>query len=166
VSYEKEVIKQAHEFLAEIVRHGDIVVDATMGNGHDTAFLAGLGAEVWAFDVQQQALEKTRERLLANSLQAKLILDGHENVDQYVSSKIKGAIFNLGYLPGSDKSVITRAETTLVALDKISKMLAENGRIAIVVYPKHAGGQEEAEKVFEWVDKAKKVGVEVICLVG
>ena len=30
----------AHAFLEEVVTDEDIVVDATMGNGHDTLFLA------------------------------------------------------------------------------------------------------------------------------
>ena len=66
---EAYVLRSARFLAADVwkraVRPGDTVVDATMGNGHDTCLLAGLvGAEghVYAFDVQQQALEMTGAR--------------------------------------------------------------------------------------------------------
>ncbi len=31
-------LEMAHQFLAEVITKEDVVVDATMGNGHDTAF--------------------------------------------------------------------------------------------------------------------------------
>ena len=103
----KRPLEMAHDFLAEVVTKEDIVVDATMGNGHDTLFLAKLAKQVFAFDIQEQAFEKTQERLHQAGLEnASLILQGHETVDQYVS-EVKVAIFNLGYLPSADKSVIT-----------------------------------------------------------
>ena len=46
----------AHAFLAEVVTKEDVVVDATMGNGHDTLFLAKLVKQVYAFDIQEQAV--------------------------------------------------------------------------------------------------------------
>ena len=59
----KRPLEMAHDFLSEVVTKEDIVVDATMGNGHDTLFLAKLAKKVYAFDIQEQALEKTQERL-------------------------------------------------------------------------------------------------------
>lgn len=49
-------LEMAHDFLREIITDQDTVVDATMGNGHDTLFLAKLAKEVYAFDIQEQAL--------------------------------------------------------------------------------------------------------------
>ena len=107
--------------LAEVVTKEDIVVDATMGNGHDTLFLAQLAKQVYAFDIQEQAVEKTRQRLAEADLDnAQLILAGHETLDQY-TDHFKAAIFNLGYLPSADKSVITRPATTLEALGRSVK---------------------------------------------
>ena len=86
----------AHAFLAEVVTKEDTVVDATMGNGHDTLFLAKLAKRVYAFDIQEQAVEKTRQRLAEADLDnAQLILAGHESLDQYIDH-FKAAIFNLG----------------------------------------------------------------------
>ena len=56
-------LEMAHQFLAEVITKEDVVVDATMGNGHDTAFLAQLAGQVYAFDIQEQALVNTQERL-------------------------------------------------------------------------------------------------------
>ena len=84
----------AHAFLAEVVTKEDVVVDATMGNGYDTLFLAQLAKQVYAFDIQEQALEKTRQRLAEAGLDnVQLILAGHETLDQY-TDHFKAAIFN------------------------------------------------------------------------
>ena len=78
----KRPLEMAHDFLAEVVTKEDIVVDATMGNGHDTLFLAKLAKKVYAFDIQEKALEKTQERLdQAGMTNAQLILQGHEKLD-------------------------------------------------------------------------------------
>ena len=90
----KKPLAMAHDFLAQVITKDDIVVDATMGNGHDTLFLAKLAKQVFAFDIQEQALEKTRQRIQeAGFTNVELILQGHETVDQYVSD-VKAAIFN------------------------------------------------------------------------
>lgn len=89
----KRPIHVSHEFLKEVLDKQSIAVDATMGNGYDTAFLASLSQRVYAFDVQQQALTKTQERLEQQGLtNAELILAGHEQVDQYVKEPIRAAI--------------------------------------------------------------------------
>ena len=130
----KRPLEMAHDFLAQVITQEDIVVDATMGNGHDTLFLAKLAKQVYAFDIQEQALEKTSQRLQEAGLtNAELILQGHETVDQFVR-EVKAAIFNLGYLPSADKSIITQPQTTIEALDKLCHMLIKGGRIAIMIY--------------------------------
>ena len=130
-------LQMAHAFLAEVVSKEDTVVDATMGNGHDTLFLAQLARQVYAFDIQEQAVEKTRQRLAEAGLDnVQLILVGHETLDQY-TDHFKAAIFNLGYLPSADKSVITRPDTTLEALEKVCRGLEKGGRAAIMIYYGH-----------------------------
>ena len=109
-------LEMAHQFLAVVITKDDVVVVATMGNGHDTAFLAQLAGQVSAFDIQEQALVNTQERLEKLGLQhVRLILDGHQHVDQYVET-IKAAIFNLRYLQTADKSVKTLPATTIEVL--------------------------------------------------
>ena len=147
----KRPLEMAHDFLAQVISQEDIVVDATMGNGHDTLFLAKLAKQVYAFYIQEQALEKTSQRLQEAGLtNAELILQGHETVDQFVK-EVKAAIFNLGYLPSADKSIITQPQTTLDALDKLCHMLVKGGRIAIMIYYGHEGGDIERDAVMDFV---------------
>ena len=149
----KRPLEMAHDFLAQVITKDDTVVDATMGNGHDTLFLAKLAKQVYAFDIQEQALEKTNQRLQAAGLtNVQLILQGHETVDQFVS-ELKAAIFNLGYLPSADKSIITRPHTTIEALEKLCHMLVRGGRIAIMIYYGHEGGDLEKDAVLNYVSQ-------------
>lgn len=149
----KRPIHFSHDFLAEVIDREAVVVDATMGNGHDTAFLAQRAGQVFAFDVQEAALLKTQERLDKLGLtNVRLILAGHEQVDQYVDS-IRAAIFNLGYLPSADKSIITQPTTTLVALQKILERLEVGGRISIMIYYGHEGGEVEKDCVLDFVSQ-------------
>ena len=149
----KKPLEMAHDFLAQVITKDDVVVDATMGNGHDTLFLAKLAKQVYAFDIQEQALQKTSKRIQEAGLtNVDLILQGHETVDQFVT-EVKAAIFNLGYLPSADKSIITQPQTTLEALEKLCRMLVKGGRIAIMIYYGHEGGDIERDAVLDFVSQ-------------
>ncbi|MFC4652956.1 tRNA (mnm(5)s(2)U34)-methyltransferase [Lactococcus nasutitermitis] len=159
------MIKQmelAHRFLSEIITAEDTVVDTTMGNGYDTLFLTELSNHVFAFDVQEAALEATQKRLKAAGKTATLILDGHENLDNYVNGPITAAIFNLGYLPQTDKSVITHSQTTLTALSKIMERLVKGGRISIMIYYGHNGGAQEKNAILQWATELQQRDWEVM----
>ena len=149
----KRPLEMAHDFLAQVITQEDIVVDATMGNGHDTLFLAKIAKQVYSFDIQKQALEKTSQRLLEAGLtNVELILQGHETVDQFVR-EAKAGIFNLGYLPSADKSIITQPQTTIEALEKLCHLLVKGGRIAIMIYYGHEGGDIERDAVMDYVSQ-------------
>ena len=152
----ERVLQYARTLLKSAVGDGDIAVDATAGNGHDTLFLAELVGDdgfVYAFDVQKQAVDATLHRLLDNALEhrALVLKDGHENVAKYVDKPVSGAIFNLGYLPGSDHEVITRPNTTIQALESLLKLLKVGGIIVLVIYHGHEGGKEERDEVIRFV---------------
>lgn len=170
-------LEMAHWMLKDIIKTNDVVVDATMGNGYDTQFLAELGANVYAFDVQEEALNATEKRLddagiknqifeknLSNLLtepSVNLVLSGHEKLSEYVKEPIKAAIFNLGYLPKTDKSVVTKADTTLTALDALTNQLVVGGRIAVMIYYGHEGGMEEKNAVIKWTSSLPQKDWEV-----
>lgn len=170
-------LEMAHWMLKDIINTNDVVVDATMGNGYDTQFLAELGANVYAFDVQEEALNATEKRLddagiknqifeknLSNLLtepSVNLVLSGHEKLSEYVKEPIKAAIFNLGYLPKTDKSVVTKADTTLTALDALTNQLVVGGRIAVMIYYGHEGGMEEKDAVIKWTSSLPQKDWEV-----
>ncbi|MDQ0221609.1 class I SAM-dependent methyltransferase [Streptococcus moroccensis] len=144
-------LHMAHAFLEEILTDQDTAIDATMGNGHDTLFLAQRAGRVVAFDIQEPALEATQKRLSEAGLtNAELYLEGHEQVGQRVT-QAKAAIFNLGYLPSADKTVITRPKTTLSAIEQICDLLEVGGRIAIMIYYGHEGGAVEKDAVLDFV---------------
>lgn len=148
----QSALEFSHTVLSENVGLGDTVVDATVGNGNDTIFFASLvgkTGKVYGFDIQQATIDQTKQQLLLTGLQAQttLICDGHENIAQYVHQPIGGAIFNLGYLPGGDKSIITHGVTTLTAIKTLMLLLRRGGTICIVIYYGHPGGEEERESV-------------------
>ena len=150
----KQPLEMSHEFLVEILDNQSVAIDATMGNGHDTLFLAQHARKVYAFDIQEVAITQTQKRLdQAGYTNVKLIHAGHEEVDDYVMEEIAAAIFNLGYLPRADKHIITKPQTTLLAIQKILAKLVSGGRIAIMVYYGHDGGQEEKDAVLELVSQ-------------
>ncbi|NLQ49751.1 tRNA (mnm(5)s(2)U34)-methyltransferase [Streptococcus mutans] len=148
----KRPIELSHDFLSQVLDKNSIAIDATMGNGNDTVFLTHLAKKVYAFDVQKQALIKTREKLeQLNIKNVQLILDGHQTINKYVTEPIRAAIFNLGYLPSADKTIITKPDTTLEAIGKILDRLEVGGRISIMIYYGHEGGDKEKDAVLNFV---------------
>ncbi len=159
----------AHARLAQMLAPGDIAIDATAGNGHDTLFLArqvGPAGRVHAFDIQARALAATRERLAAASLTGRVTLyqAGHEQMRERLPPGLDGQVaavtFNLGYLPGGDHALVTRPDTTLAALDQAVTLLRPGGLLSVLVYRGHAGGQEEAEAVAGWLQGQSGLNIE------
>lgn len=150
----------SHTLLKEVIEQGDSVVDATMGNGNDTAFLAQLvGSEglVYAYDVQEQALINTEKKLIELDLKKQVVLfhQGHETIEETIptETRLTAAVFNLGYLPKSDKQIITKPDTTKQALDALLIRLRSKGRIILVVYYGHTGGEAELSFVQDYSQK-------------
>lgn len=150
------ILAFAHDLLRRALRPGDCAVDATAGNGHDTLLLAqcvGEHGKVYAFDVQASALAATQARLQQAGLQdrAILIADSHARLRQHVPPGLRAAVFNLGYLPGSNKTVVTQAASTLSALEQTLDLLQPGGIVVLVIYSGHPGGNAESQAVQDWV---------------
>ena len=154
------LVAEAHKFIDKTLQSGDIAIDATCGNGHDTLFLAeqvGINGQVYGFDVQQRALDLTAIKLQEQQQfkQVELTLAGHERMQAFIPKQhqqdISAIMFNLGYLPSGDKSIITLAETTLTALNAASQLLKPSGLMTVIVYPGHDGGQQELQALQNWV---------------
>ena len=146
------VLDFAKYLVQNVVEPGDVAVDATAGNGNDTLFLAelvGRRGSVYAFDVQEEAINRTREKLLENRLldRVKLVCDGHQNLNNYLEGKVKAVKFNLGYLPGGDHSITTEAEKTLQAVYQALNCLEDGGVITVVIYTGHSEGKKEKELI-------------------
>lgn len=145
----------SHFFLRQRVRPGDLALDATCGNGQDTlllAELAGEGGRVWAFDVQPRAVAATRELLEREGRLdgVALLEETHERISEIVPPGLAAAVFNLGYLPGGDNSLVTSPETTVAALNQAAALLKVGGVVVISLYTGHEGGPEEAAAVEAW----------------
>jgi len=152
----------AQMMVRDVVCVGDVVVDATLGNGHDALFLAGLVGDdgrVLGFDVQEAAVESSGKRLLGGGVDEdrfEFRCVGHERMREFVDGGVKAVMFNLGYLPSADKSVITQVGTTLEALEVASSLLEKGGVMTVMCYPGHEGGDVEAEAVVEWAKKLER----------
>jgi predicted methyltransferase len=153
------ILSYAKLLLEKAVNPGDVVVDATLGNGHDTVFLANLvgsTGKVYGFDVQELALTAAKERLNNQGLLDRVTLfhAGHEKAAELIPVEhhrnITGAIFNLGYLPGSDKSIVTKPGTTIAAVQQLHKMLAPEGIIVLVIYHGHEEGAFERDALLDY----------------
>src|SRR5699024_7563373 len=137
-----KVIPFAHQLMKDIVEPGDTVIDATCGNGNDALFLStlvGASGHVYACDIQEQAIIATKELLASNErTNLTYIQDSHANIDQYLPTSVVGhitaAVFNLGYLPKSDKSIITKPHSTIKAMEHILSFLKKSGRLIAVIY--------------------------------
>ena len=144
----------AQELIENSLYDGAVAVDATMGNGYDTLWLAqrvGSG-RVYAFDIQPQALARTEERLREAGLldRAVLIRAGHEDMAEHVPPGVDAVLFNLGWLPGAPHGVTTRVETTLRAAEAALSLLRPQGILTFCVYPGHEEGARELEALLSW----------------
>lgn len=157
------VLSFAHKLVTERLSAGGIAVDGTAGTGADTLFLAekaGSKGKVYALDIQEQALQLTRERLERAAskklAEVELVLGSHHAMLELLPlscrGKVSAIMFNLGYLPaeGADKALITSPSSTLPALEAGLELLAPGGIMTIVLYPGHEGGREEAIAVESW----------------
>ncbi|MDR3602846.1 MAG: class I SAM-dependent methyltransferase [Desulfosporosinus sp.] len=152
------------------LNNGDRAVDCTMGNGNDTELLCrlvGNEGKVYAFDIQEEAVINTSKKLQAfNFLErAEIILDGHQNIDNYIQEKVRLVIFNLGYLPKGNHQITTKKETTLEAVQKCLNILEPNGIILLIIYPGHENGKIEKEALENFTSglNQKKYNVAKLC---
>lgn len=151
----------AQNYWKEHLRPQAIVIDATCGNGQDTLILARLtlkqeGGLLIGLDIQETALRKTQEMLESSEgtdVFQKTLFERrcHSEIDQIPLPHAPDLIvYNLGYLPGGDKSITTKTQTTLVSLHKATKLLSERGALSVMCYPGHEEGKQEEEAILAW----------------
>jgi glycine oxidase len=161
--------EQAQTLVRDVVRPGETVIDATAGNGHDTCFLAeavGHDGRVFAFDVQSDALQRTSARLAdIGYTNVTLLQRSHAEMKDALPKVEHGSVaavmFNLGYLPGGDHAVTTRTESSLDAISTALNLVRAGGIVTVLVYPGHAGGDDEASSVQRMVEKLPAADFEV-----
>lgn len=151
-------------FILNHLKEGDTAVDFTMGNGHDTEFLSktvGEGGHVYAFDIQESAVKSTEKNLREWGAPENytLICDSHHNAKNYVKKPFKAGMFNLGWLPGGDKSITTLRETTLPALASAIELMDKDAVLTVAVYPGHEEGNLEGIEVEEYFSSLSRFKV-------
>lgn len=151
------ILDFAQSLILQTLKSGEMAIDATLGNGHDAHFLYRIVGEtgfLWGFDVQARAVNLSTEKIQGSFPEAEnyvFFLESHtkmlEKLGEDFLGKVGAIMFNLGYLPGSDKTIITLAEKTLKALEQAILLLRRGGILTVVVYPGHNGGEIESQSV-------------------
>ncbi len=159
MSLPQSPVKLAHLYWKSLVKPGDTVIDATCGNGWDTIQLAQLvfpRGKVFSYDIQNKALvqaQKNAENSLPLECQAQIhyCRACHSEFSSDLSfESVSLVVYNLGYLPGSNKEVITLTETTLNSIRAAQGLLKPKGWISIITYPRHTGGFDEEQAIMEF----------------
>lgn len=147
----------AHTYWAQLLKAGDSVLDATCGNGHDSAVLGELvlcegTGTLYLCDIQEQALKATRERLKSDWLpRCHFHCCCHSGLAEHIAANsLKGVVYNLGYLPGADKELTTQTESTIDSLSQVLEWVQNGGFISITCYPGHDEGAAEEAALLEW----------------
>lgn len=164
-----QVTEWVRHFVQKQVKEGDLCIDATMGNGNDTLFLArlaGPSGHVTAFDIQEQALKNTEEKLMQCGLDKNctLLLKSHEDMGDYAEeNSISCIMFNLGYLPGQDHKTATKAQSTVRAIKAGLGLLKKKGLMTVCIYSGGDSGFEEKDEVLAFVRELDPRKYLVIC---
>lgn len=167
----QRILPFTRSLLDSVLTKGSIAIDGTCGNGHDTLYLAesvGETGKVYGFDIQEEALKATETRLeKAGQLsQVQLIHSSHAQVSSIIDEedrgKVSAAIFNLGYLPGGDKSIVTKPDETLQAVSSILELLKPGGILILVVYSGHPEGKRESDAVTSFASELDQKEYQVL----
>lgn len=152
-----QITQWCHHFIELQVRPGDVCIDATMGNGHDTELLCRLAGEkgqVLAFDIQEAALQNTKKRLREAGVpdNYRLILDSHSHMEQYAEKNTVSCItFNFGYLPGGDHALATKPDTSIAAAEQGLALLRQGGLMSLCIYSGGDSGFAERDALLSWL---------------
>lgn len=149
---EENAIVLMQNFIQRHKKEVHLALDLTLGRGKDSKFILETYPEsrVLAFDIQEEALDWVRENLKKQD-RLQTILDGHQNLDSYLDQEVDLVVMNLGYLPGGNKTIITKAATTVMAIEKALEALKLGGLFTLLVYRSHPGAAEEVAAVEECI---------------
>lgn len=151
--YINNVSSLSHYVIKNFCNIFNVAVDATLGNGYDTDFLSANFNKVYSFDIQLNAIENYKKRSKENTI---LINDSHENFNVYISEEIDCLIYNLGFLPGGNKNLTTKASSTLISLNCGLNILKKGGLVTISVYRGHKEGKNEEAVIMSFVKNLPK----------
>lgn len=151
--YITNVSNLSHHIIKNFCNNFNIAVDATLGNGHDTDFLSNNFNKVYSFDIQLNAVETYKKKSKENTI---LINDSHENFNVYINGEIDCLVYNLGFLPGGNKSLTTKASSTITSLSCGLSKLKKGGLVTIAVYKGHEEGKKEEAEIMNFAKNLPK----------
>lgn len=151
--YVNDVSNISHNIIKNFCGSFNNALDATLGNGHDTDFLSQFFNTVYSFDIQKRCIDKYA---LKNIQNVHLINESHDKIENYNIESIDCAMYNLGFLPGGDKSITTNHVTSLTSIKKALAILSDNGIITIAIYTGHKEGLFEKESIINYVKTLPK----------
>lgn len=149
----KKIAMIAHDILKEYIKEDSICADFTVGQGNDTVFLASCTpkGKVYGFDIQEEAIIQTKEKLLKLDLQhVSLALASHEQLTSYIKEPLDAGIFNFGFLPHGNPAITTMCESSVRAVTLAFQQLKIHGVLVLVLYPGHEEGKRELEQLTNW----------------
>ena len=94
----------SHYIIRDFVENKSVAIDGTLGNGYDTDFLSSLFNKVYSFDIQKEACENYKNK---NKENVRIINDSHHLLNKYIDEKVDCIMYNLGFLPGGNKDIIS-----------------------------------------------------------
>lgn len=150
--YTKNISELAHNIVKTHCLNTNLAIDATLGNGYDTDFLSRIFRKVYAFDIQSDVIDQNKAKGLKN---VEYILDSHENFLKYITSA-DCIMYNLGFLPGGDKSITTLTSSTISSMQMATNILNSNGIISIAIYEGHQEGRREKDAIMNFVSTLPK----------
>lgn len=151
--YVGDISLLSHSIILQYGCKFHCAVDGTLGNGHDTDFLAKHFDKVYAFDIQRLATDNYLKKANNTTI---IINDSHEKILQYINEPIDCFIYNLGFLPGGDKNITTEAESTINSITSALKLLTPGGIVAISIYCGHKKGKFERELLLDFASNLDK----------
>ena len=152
-NYVGDISNIAQHIIKKYLNNFDAAVDATLGNGYDTDFLCNNFKKVFSFDIQNGPIENYKVK---NRDNVTLVNSSHENLKAFINCKIDCIMYNLGFLPGGDKSITTEATSTILSIKEALTLLSPGGIISIAIYTGHEEGKIEEVAILEFVKNLPK----------
>lgn len=151
--YVADISKLSHFIIKDFLENKVVAIDGTLGNGFDTDFLSNNFEKVYSFEIQKEACDKYKER---NKSNVEVINDSHHLFKDYVKDDVDCIMYNLGFLPGGNKSVTTMHTTSLQSIKDGLEMLRSGGIMTICIYKGHAEGAIEETCILSYLSSLPK----------
>lgn len=158
--YTSSISDLSHNIIDNFVINKNVAIDATLGNGYDTDFLSLKFNKVFSFEIQKISCDSYKEKSRDN---VKIINDSHHLFDNYIKEEVDCIMYNLGFLPGGNKEITTKHETTLKSINDGLKLLKSGGIMTICIYKGHTEGKREESCIIDFVKSLPKNTYGVMC---